>query len=106
MGYEGPDAKAREYSTAQINAGDTALLIVAGKVVLHSLIVNQIAASGTVALHDAATIATADTSNEVAVVDVTALRAPEYDAIYELGIVAKPALGDTQGDISLTFRGA
>jgi len=104
MAFDGLKSQEQLYDWAQINAGDTGLLIVAGEVVLHSLVVNAVAASGTVVLHDAATVAAADTGNEVANVDVTAIREALYDIVFSSGIVAKPGLGDTQGDITLTFR--
>jgi hypothetical protein len=104
MAFDGLKSQEQLYDWAQINAGDTGLLITAGEVVLHSLVVNEVAASGSVVLHDAATVAAANTSNEVASVDVTAVREALYDIVFSNGIVAKPGLGDTQGDVTLTYR--
>jgi hypothetical protein len=105
MPFDGLKSQQQLYDWAQINAGDTGLLIVAGEAVLHSLLINEIAAaSTTVVLYDAATVAGANTGNEVASVDVSATGDRVYDIVFENGIVAKPALGDTQGDVMLTFR--
>lgn len=85
------DGRFPAYTFVHIQFLDDVVHESSGDVLLHSVTINKRNVTGTLTIYDASSVASADTSNDIAVIDVIELngRMLVYDCILRRGLVTK-----------------